>query len=221
MSNDTIFEQQNKLIIAEFSAKPLTLDYFLRWGSLGLYRFLEETYSTDDSLLWLFFTFQVLITLFTLGYALLRDFRYRTYVEKKIFSSDDVNSQLDYFLKGFSLEKPYELMSSSLSVIMRVFYTLTFAYMVVSTVYDIQELDFSIDTPYTRGLGMLSAVTFFIYGLFVMFISVLSVVNPPKQKITQLSDNQTIEEEHLPVSEGISLTKDNHSTAPEDYEEVD
>ncbi len=213
----TIFEPQNKLIIAEFSAKPLTLDYFLRWGSLGLYRFLEKTYATDD--MWLFFAFQVLITLFTLGYALWRDFRYRAYIEQKKFATDDFNARLNYLLKGFSLEKPYELISSSLSVMMRVFYSLTYGYMVVSTVYSVEEIDFTVDSSTTQGFGILFAGVLFVYGIFVMLISVLSVVKVPEQKPIQPTDKQLLDKEIATTTDAISLKKD--SLAPEDYEEVD
>jgi len=214
MSDSTIFEQQNKLFIAEFSAKPLTLDYLMRWGSLGLYRVLSTPSNND--FLWLFFVLQVLISLFTLGFVLWRDFQYRAYVERKTFFGNE--SQMDYFLKGLSLEKPYELMSSSLSVILRVFYALTFCYMVTSAVYNIEEIDFSTDTVTGRGFGMLFAGTLFVYGIFVMFISVLSVDQIPEEarKITQKPKKK----------EDRELSKTNtpappEPTAPEEYEEVD
>ncbi|GEM_PF-2092788 len=217
MSDSTIFEQQNKLFIAEFSAKPLTLDYLMRWGSLGLYRFLSTPNSND--FLWLFFILQAVISLFTLGFVLWRDFQYRVHVEGKTFSSD--KSQMDYFLKGFNLEKPYELMSSSLSVILRVFYALTFCYMVTSAVYNIEEIDFSTDTVTGRGFGMLFAGTLCVYGLFVMFISVLSVTKIPEEarKITQKPKKKKEDRD-------LSKTDKNRpalqkSLAPEEYEEVD
>ncbi len=167
-----------KPTVANFSAKVLTLDYVLRWISVGVFRFGIQNNEAGSKMMY-FILFQLLIAIFTISYALLRDFSFRAMIEKKNFPPDDWNGKIDYYFKGFTIEKPYDVIGTTMSVIVRIFYLLTFCYMVVSVSVDLTSIDFNVQSTERTKLSLVFTGTLFIYGLFVMFISVLSVPDVP------------------------------------------
>jgi hypothetical protein len=72
--------------------------------------------------------------------------------------------------QNFKENKPYEVLGSSFSILLRIFYVGTFAYMMANVL--LKEVDFA-----AKGevIGVILAFSFFVYGFFVFVISVFAV----------------------------------------------
>lgn len=190
-----------KPTIASFSSKVLTFDYILRWISVGVFRFGIQNDEEGSKMLY-FVLLQLLISVFTIAYALLRDFSFRAMIEKRKFAPDDWNAKIDYYLKGFTIEKPYDVIGTTMSVIIRVFYLLTFCYMVISVSVDLSSIDFNVQSSERTKLSLVFTGTLFVYGLFVMFISVLSVPDVPRKSLAEEAEDLSDTPRYVDVKTG-------------------
>jgi hypothetical protein len=165
---------RRQIAVADYSPIVLTSDYFLRWVSLGLYRAIWG--DAQGGLIWVFVLFQLLITAFTVGFALYREAKYRAHLEKAHFDESNFNTMWGYVRQGFAQPSPYELIGSSFSVVLRVFYVLTFSYMVISVLADLDQIDWggSRNRNLRTGISVAFTVIAFVYGAFVLFISSIS-----------------------------------------------
>lgn len=165
-------KRRRPIAVADYSPIVLAGDYFLRWGSLGLYRLLfgRESHS------WVFISLQLLITLFTVAFALYREYKYRASIEKARLNEANFGEVWQYITKGFAQPAPYELIGSSFSVVFRVFFVLTFSYMVISVFADLDQIDWgsSRSSSVRTGISVAFTITAFVYGAFVLFISSIS-----------------------------------------------
>lgn len=188
-----------EIVLAEYSNAVIITDYVLRWLLLGLYRVL---YGNEGGHLLFFFTFQVLITIFTIAYALYRDYRYRKSIDADAKKDETTDEIVSYVMKGFS-DSPYETLASSLSVALRIVLLISFCFMMVQVTQNIQTFDLKTLMSYRdkpSGIGITFTLTVFIYGVFLLLISAISVKGVSDEKIqVNLSRNtrhkpQTVEQ---------------------------
>lgn len=193
-------KKTQEVILAEYSNTVVVNDYILRWLSLGLYRIM---YGNEGGHLGFFFTFQLLITLFTVGYALFRDYRFRKSIDTEAKKDETTDDVIQYLTKGFSEPSLYETLGSSISVVVRVGLLLTFCLMIVQVVLNIQNFDIPTLMSYRdkpSAIGVTFTVTLFVYGAFLLFMSSVSVPAVTNEKIkANLSRNmrhspQTVEQ---------------------------
>jgi hypothetical protein len=177
---------KRNIALADYSPWVLTVDYFLRWLSLGAYRALYK--GQPEGQLGVFILFQILIGFFTVGYALYREHRYRAALEKVKLDQASPAQVWQYMMQAFGRSVPYELIGSSFTVLLRVFFVLTFSYMLVSAYTDLGQIDWN-DGRNNYQRTMVSIVftcTAFAHGAFVFFISSLSVPAPRREEAAAL-----------------------------------
>ncbi len=168
LTNNKIPEE--KIHIIDLSLKVLTFDYLLRWVSLGSYRLLFGE-SVKGSHLIFFFSLQLLIVVFTLGFVFWREYVYRVNNDLDYSIPDSVELIWKQFWELIYKNRNYEIVGSSFSMLLRFFFVVTFTYMVVSASFD--KIVF--DGYQANLIGFVGAVSLFLYGLWVYFISHFSV----------------------------------------------
>ena len=171
-------------ILTEYSGRVLLTDFFLRWASLGVFRLIFQP-SQAERYFGTFIFIQVLVTLFTLFYALFRDFRFRQHIENIDFDYKDWTPIISYFSKGFNLEKPYDIISSTFSLLLRIFFVFSFCYMMASVLVNLDELDLAANSirqqTMARNVSITVAVTLMFYGSFILYVSTMCVPKTPEE----------------------------------------
>jgi len=181
MSKTTKTPQE--VILADYSSTVILTDYILRWLSLGLYRVI---YGNEGGHLSVFFFFQVLIIIFTIGYAFYRDYRFRKSIDSEAVKDESVDDVISFLMKGINQPTLYETLASSMSVIVRIVLVVTFCVMVVQVALNVQNFDFahffeSGDRP--SAFGITFTVTFFAYGMFLLYVSSMGIPAVSDEKI--------------------------------------
>ncbi len=161
--------EKNQIKIVSLSLFVLSFDYFSRWISLGLYRLVFGD-SVEAGHLTIFFTFQLFITAATFGVMLYREFIFISRVKEKSLAEYSFEDYFSAVIDNFRESKPYEVIGSSYTILVRIFYVSTFAYMMVNVL--VKDIDFV-----NRGevIGIILAGSFFIYGIYVILISAYAV----------------------------------------------
>lgn len=168
LTNNKLAEE--KIHIVDLSLKVLTFDYLLRWISLGSYRLIFGE-SVKGSHLIFFFTLQLVIVIFTLAFVFWREYVFRVNNDSEYSIPDSVELIWKQFWELLYKKRNYEIVGSSFSMLLRFFFVLTFTYMVVSASFDKIVFD-----GYKANLiGFTGAVSFFVYGIWIYFISHFSV----------------------------------------------
>ncbi|MCU0391942.1 MAG: hypothetical protein MUE81_12555 [Thermoflexibacter sp.] len=176
-------KKKHEVILTEYSNTVIITDYILRWLSLGLHRIISGNEGTH---LGYFFTFQILITFFTLGYSWYREYRFRKSIDPEAKEDENSDDVINYWMKSFTDPPLYETLGSSMSVIVRVFLLITFCLMVVQVVSNIQNFDLKTLMSYSdrpSGIGVAFTLTFFLYGAFLLYISSNSVPSISNERI--------------------------------------
>jgi hypothetical protein len=185
---------RRQITVADYSPLVLTSDYVLRWLSLGIYRAVWGQGAPGQA--WVFGLLQVLVSLFTVGFALYREGRYRAHIEKLPFDDWHPEAIWQYIVRGFSQPAPYELIGSSFSVVFRVFAVLTFGYMAISVVVDLDQFDWGSSRNSNERTLISIAFTFivFLYGAFVLYISSISTpgIAPQASTMTEQLEKGTV-----------------------------
>jgi hypothetical protein len=168
LTNDKTQEEQIHII--DLSLKVLTFDYLLRWISLGSYRLIFGE-SVQGSHLVFFFSLQLVIIIFTLCFVFWREYIYRVNNNSEYSIPDSVELIWKQFWESIYKKRKYEIVGSSFSMLLRFFFVVTFTYMVVSASFDKIVFD-----GYKANLiGFVGTVSFFVYGIWIYFISHFSV----------------------------------------------
>lgn len=178
-----IVKTSQEVILADYSSTVILTDYVLRWLSLGFYRIL---YGNEGGHLGVFFSFQVIITLLTVAYAFYRDYRFRKSIDQEATKDESIDDVISFLMKGLNQPTLYETLGSSVSVMVRIVLLLTFCVMILQVVLNIQSFDIahlldSRDKP--SAIGITFTVTFFVYGMFLLFISSMSIPSVSNDKI--------------------------------------
>jgi hypothetical protein len=185
---------RRKITVADYSPLVLTCDYVLRWLSLGIYRAIWGQGVQGQA--WVFGLLQVLVSLFTVGFALYREGRYRAHIDQLPFDKWSPDAIWQYVVRGFSQPAPYELIGSSFSVVFRVFAVLTFGYMAISVVVDLDQFDWGSSRNSNERTLISVAFTFivFFYGAFVLYISSISTpaIAPRPSTMTEQLEKGTV-----------------------------
>ncbi len=161
---------EEKIHIVDLSLKVLTFDYLLRWISLGSYRLIFGE-SVKGSHLVFFFSLQLLIVFFTLGFAFWREYIYRVNSSNEQSVPDSIELIWKQFWELISAKRNYEIVGSSFSVLLRFFFVVTFTYMVISASFD--KIVF--EGYKANVIGFVGVISFFAYGIWMYFISHISV----------------------------------------------
>lgn len=162
--------EEEKIHIVDLSLTVLTFDYLLRWISLGSYRLLFGE-SVKGSHLVFFFVLQLLIVIFTLGFVFWREYVFRINNDPEQSIPDSIELIWKQFWELIYKKRKYEIVGSSFSMLLRFFFVVTFTYMVVSASFDKIVFD-----GYKANLiGFVGTVSFFVYGIWIYFISHFSV----------------------------------------------
>lgn len=173
-----IVKTKQEVILADYSNTVILTDYILRWLSLGLYRIIYGSEKDGSGHLGVFIFFQIFIVLFTIAYAFYRDYRFRKSIDQEAQRDESIDDVIRFLSKGVNQPTLYETIGSSISVMMRIGFVLTFCIMMVQVLLNIQQFDFehlfeSHDKP--SALGITFTVTFFLYGMFLLFLSSMGV----------------------------------------------
>lgn len=162
--------QKEKIHIVDLSLKVLTFDYLLRWISLGGYRLLFGE-SVKGSHLVFFFSLQLLIVIFTLTFTFWREYVFRMNSRPEESIPDSIELIWKQFWDIIYKKRKYEIVGSSFSMLLRFFFVVTFTYMVISASFDKIVFD-----GYKANLiGFVGTLSFFVYGIWIYFISHFSV----------------------------------------------
>ncbi|WP_291728443.1 hypothetical protein, partial [Bernardetia sp.] len=161
---------EEKIHIVDLSLKVLTFDYLLRWISLGGYRLLFGE-SVKASHLIFFFSLQLLIIVFTLAFTFWREYVFRINSRPEETIPDSFEQIWKQFWDIIYKKRDYEIVGSSFSMLLRFFFVVTFTYMVISASFDKIVFD-----GYKANLiGFVGTFSFFVYGIWIYFISHFSV----------------------------------------------
>ncbi len=189
-SNNRI--EEKKIQIVDLSITVLTFDYLLRWISLGSYRLIFGE-SVKGSHLIFFFVLQILIILFTLGFTFWREYVFRVNNNPDYSTPDSVELIWSQFWEFIYKKRNYEIVGSSFSMLLRFFFVITFTYMVISATFD----KIVLDGHQANVIGFVGALSFFIYGFWVYFISHFSVPDSEFRPVQAFVNASTRRKENL------------------------
>ncbi len=184
--------QEDKIHIVDLSLKVLTFDYLLRWISLGSYRLLFGE-SVKGSHLIFFFSLQLLIVAFTLGFVFWREYVFRVNNDSQYSIPDSIELIWKQFWELLYKRRNYEIVGSSFSMLLRFFFVVTFTYMVISASFD--EIVF--DGYRANLIGFVGAISLFIYGIWIYFISHFSVPDSEFRPVQALISAASRRKENL------------------------
>ncbi len=184
--------EEEKIHIIDLSLKVITFDYLLRWISLGSYRLLFGE-SVKGSHLIFFFALQLLIVIFTLGFTFWREYIYRVNSSPEQSIPDSVELIWKQFWELIYKKRKYEIVGSSFSMLLRFFFVVTFTYMVVSASFD--KIVF--EGHKANIIGFVGTISFFIYGIWIYFISYFSVPDSEFRPVQALVSAASRRKENL------------------------
>lgn len=209
--------EKNQIKIVNLSLFVLSFDYLSRWISLGLFRLVFGD-SVAVSHLAVFFFFQLCITIATFSVTFYREFVFISHLKSRSLASLDLSEILEEIVNNFRDNKPYEVIGSSFSILVRIFYTSTFAYMMVNVL--VKEIDFV-----NRGelIGVILASSFFVYGLYVLLLSAFAVPVEKEEIFKRdsyfIQDKKSYLEKFVPRN--VNISEEKHYENPIDQNDND
>ena len=167
--------------IIPFSYRFLTIDYLLRWFALGIYNYLIPYEQTTLTHKLIFVGVQVLLAIFTFFVVLLHEYDYYKF-ENDIHTEEGLGEKIGNMFANIAVERHYYIHQTFLSVLLRAFFVLTVAYMMLVVFNQDRNM---LDAKNVYGMVFAGCGALFAYSAFVLYTSSFCVdyhfAKKPKQ----------------------------------------
>jgi hypothetical protein len=178
-----------------FSSRFLTVDYLLRWLTLGIYNYLIPYEQTTTTHKFMFVGVQVALAFCTLFFVLLHEYDYYKF-ENNITNDESFGEKIGNMLQNITKERHYYIHQTFLSVLFRAFFVITFAYMMLVVFNQDRNMLIS-ENVYSMVFSGVSAL--FLYSLFVLYTSSFCIdyhlaAKQKEAKTTKTSHKKVVKE---------------------------
>jgi hypothetical protein len=167
--------------VIPFSSRFLIIDYLLRWFALGVYNYLIPYEQTTITHKFMFVGVQFFIAICTFLYVLLHEYEYYKF-ENDLVIDESFGEKVSNMFANIATERHYYIHQTFLSVLLRSFFVVTFAYMILVVFNQYRNMN-NAENMYSMIFSGCGAL--FLYSAFVLYTSSFCVdyhfAKKPKQ----------------------------------------